>query len=206
MSTTPGGQQELAPLAISCTHSDCGSGLHCFRKTRQMAPDQVGRCRSCGTELVDWQRVYQRNPRDAAFTFQALKSEWIRHQFWHMPIDEVADLHARRKGRVKLREAAENRLRRSIGTKDPVWDGRQTPKQGNILYYAQHALACCCRTCIAYWHDIPQSAELTQEQIDYFVELVMLFVDERMPELTEEGEKIPPRRRSQNRAKLALKR
>ncbi len=190
------GQLDLAPLAISCTQSDCDSGLHCFRKSRQMAPEQVGQCRSCGAQLVDWQRVYQRDVSDATFTFQALKGEWIRHQFWHMPIDDAAENHARRKGRIKLRAAAEHRLRRSIGTKDPTWDGRQTPKQGNILYYAQHALACCCRTCLEYWHNIPQDVELTQEQLDYFVELIMMYVDERMPQLMDSGEKIPPRRKA----------
>jgi hypothetical protein len=45
-----------------------------------------------------------------------------------------------------------------------------------------------------YWHDIPKGRPLTEEEISYFTALVMKFVRERMPELTEDGEKIPRRR------------
>ncbi len=36
-------------------------------------------------------------------------------------------------------------------------DGRQTPREGNTIFYAQHATASCCRTCIEYWHGIPKN-------------------------------------------------
>lgn len=191
-------RKELAPLDIKCTRSDCKSDLHCFKKTRKMTLDQVGQCRSCGTQLVDWERVQHRDIADATFTFAALKSEWIRHHFWHKAIDEGAEFHARRKGRTKLREAAGKQLRRSVGPEQPFRDGQQTTmKGGNIIHYAQHALASCCRTCLEYWHGIPKGTKLTQEQLDYFTDLVMMYVDERMPVLTEDGEKIPPRRKPQ---------
>ena len=184
------------PLDIKCTNSDCGDDLHCFRKTRRMRPEQVGQCRSCGAELVDWERVRRRDVADAAFTFAALKRELIRHHYWHKTIDEEAELHARRKGRIKLREAVAKHLQKAVGQAEPFRDGWQTPAKGRVVYYAQHALACCCRKCLEYWHGIPKGTELTSEQIDYFTDLVMMFIDERMPGLTEEGEKIPPRRRA----------
>ena len=161
-----------------------------------MTPDQVGQCRSCGAELIDWERVQRRDIADADATFAALQREWIRHHFWHRTIEEGAEFHARRKGRIRLRETAAKQLRRSIGAEQPFRDGQQTTmKGGNIIHDAQHALACCCRGCLEYWHGIPKGAELTQDQIDYFTDLVMRYVDDRMPALTEEGEKIPPRRR-----------
>jgi len=159
-----------------------------------MSLSQVGQCRSCGVNLIDWQRVHSRDLSDVAFTFQALKKELVRHHFWHVPIDEDARLHARRKGRIGLRVAAERRLRSSVGSADPWHDGAQTPFKGNILYYAQHAVACCCRTCAQMWHGIQKGKALSPGQIEYFVELIMMYINERLPELTDEGEMIPRRR------------
>jgi hypothetical protein len=62
---------------------------------------------------------------------------------------------------------------------------------GNILYYAQHATACCCRTCMEYWHAVPKGRQLTDAEIDYFTDLLMQFVAERMPHLPDQPEKIP---------------
>jgi hypothetical protein len=136
----------LKPLNITCTSSDCQNGLHCFRQTQAMATlNRRGRCRACGAELIDWSRVHRRDPADAAYTFAALKYELIRHHFWHVEIDLKAVNHARRKGKVGVRAAAENRVRKSVGPAEPPFDGRQTPREGsgNIIYYAQHV----CPTC-----------------------------------------------------------
>ena len=156
---------EPKPLNIRCTNSDCEAGLHCFRKSRQMTTAQVGQCRSCGARLIDWERVRQRNLADAGFVFQSLKHEWVRHHFWHTPIDEKAELHARRKGRTALAQSVEAQLRRAVGPAQPFRDGWQTPQQGRVVYYAQHALACCCRACMEYWHGIPKGVELTPEHV-----------------------------------------
>ena len=91
--------QRPEPLDIKCTSSDCKNGLHCFKATRQMAPAERGRCRSCGADLVDWSRVHRRDKADAAYTFAALEYELIRHHHWHKTIDDKALRHARRKGR-----------------------------------------------------------------------------------------------------------
>jgi len=158
-----------------------------------MSPDKFGRCRSCGADLIDWSRVRRRDLSDVEFTFESLKREWIRHHFWHVSIDEQAERHARRKGKNGLWSAVEKRLNRSVGVAQPFRDGQQTPWKGNIIYYAQHALACCCRTCMEYWHGIPKGVELSPEQLDYFGKLVKLFIEERMPRLQAEGERIPRR-------------
>lgn len=190
----PTNTQNLPPLVVKCTQSDCENGLHCFKKTRRMTSNQIGQCRACGAELIDWERIHRREIGDASFTFQALKNEWIRHYFWHVPIDGVASRHAWRKGYQGLEEAAEKRLRSSVGVAQPFRDGQQTPFEGNVLYYAQHALACCCRTCLEYWHGIPKGTVLDPDEIDYFVQLIMMFVKERLPDLTDGGESVPRRR------------
>jgi hypothetical protein len=150
-----------------------------------------GACRYCGVQLIDWGRVHTRSIDDTEHTFDSLKREFIRHALWHKPIDKKAELHARRKGRVFLRDAAANRLRSSVGLANPYRDGQQTPMEGNILYYAQHATASCCRTCIEYWHNIPKGRELTDEELAYFTELIMRYVADRMPALQDDPEKIP---------------
>jgi hypothetical protein len=182
---------ELKPLKITCTSADCENDLHCFKKSRRMPEAERGRCRYCGADLVDWTRVQKRDIGDAPFVFESLKYELIRHHFWHKTIDLKTENHARRKGRRGLKEAARKRLEKYIAPASPSRDGRQTPWDGNIIFYAQHALACCCRTCMQYWHGIPKGVELSTEEVNYFVELIMMYIDERMPDLTESGEKIP---------------
>jgi len=185
----------LEPLKITCTSTDCENGLHCYlQKRRQAGGSASGPCRECGANLVDWDRIHTRNLGDAAHTFAALKTELIRHVYWHQEIDEGAVNHARRKGRSGMRVAAEKILRQKIGSAEPYRDGAQTPKGGHAVYYAQHATATCCRKCLEEWHGIPRGRDLTEEELAYCLALVMMYIEERMPYLTEEGEYVPTRR------------
>ena len=192
--TTP---SALPPLKITCTSSDCEADLHCFKMTKKLArQNRTGTCRTCGAELVDWSRVHGRDPNDVAFTFEQLRHELVRHYFWHLPFDEKALNHARRKGRVLLREAARHRIETSVGRAGMAFDGRQTPREGNTIYYAQHATASCCRTCIEYWHDIPKDRDLTPQEVAYLSTLVVAYLDERLTDLPDHPTKIPPQRRA----------
>lgn len=182
------------PLDIKCTSTDCDNDLHCFKQFKRMTPDQRGKCRACGADLVDWKRLHRRDTRDAAHTFGALQHEMIRHYFFHRSVDEGAMRHAQRKGRVALKEAARHRLGKYLAVAEPPRDGRQTPLEGNAIYYAQHATATCCRTCLEYWHDIPKGHPLTAEEFDYCATLVELFLDEKLPHLADEPINVPPRR------------
>ncbi len=197
MLVNQGPEEKLKALKITCTSSACESNLHCFRQTRKMIVlNQRGQCRSCGADLVDWGRVHKGDPADAAYTFAALKYELIRHHFWHIAIDPGAVNHARRKGKVGIQAAAERRVRRSVGPAEPPFDGRQTPREGsrNAINYAQHATASCCRKCVEEWHGIPRGRELTEDEIAYLTRLAVLYIEERLPFLTEHGEKVPPLR------------
>lgn len=189
---TPPRRAPLAPLQIKCTDTRCEDDLHCYLATRKMAAGkQVGACRDCGAHPVEWSRVHARDLGDAAYTFQVMRTELIRHHFWHTPIDEKAVKHARRKGKRGMREAAIQRIRKSVAAAAPVRDGRQTPFTGNALFYAQHATATCCRRCIEEWHAISRGRALTEDEVRYLSDLIVLYIDERLPALTEEGEYIP---------------
>lgn len=187
--------QKPLPLEIKCTNSDCDNDLHCFKRARKMKPEQVGTCRTCGADLVDWQRLHSRNLADVTHTFEALQHEWIRDHFFRKPIDDEAVRHAQRKGRDQLNEAARTRLEKSLGPAKPFRDGQQTGFKGNAIYYAQHATATCCRTCLEYWHGIPKGRDLSSGELDYCTKLVELFLELRLPELADEPIKVPRRRR-----------
>jgi|ERR1035438_2139946 hypothetical protein len=183
-------------LDISCTATDCGSGLHCFRATTKMVnQNNAGVCRKCGIKLINWERIHSRNLRDVKNTFAMLKLEKVRHDFWHVPICQHAINHAKRKGRHGLRGPIKKHLSTAIGPAQPWHDGRQTPMISDApsaVPYAQHATATCCRKCLEYWHGIPQGQPLADQDLDYLTELVCLYIEDRVPDLTEDGEKIPP--------------
>lgn len=188
----------LKPLGVTCKSTNCKAGLHCFEKTQKETPPAArGRCIACGAQLIDWDRVQARDPADVKYTFDSLKFEMWRHHFWHIEIPLKAVNYARRKGRLGLQKAVERRLRSSVGTAFPFHDGFQTPREGspNPIHYAQHATASCCRKCIEKWHGINPGRALTDPEIGYLRDLALLYIEDRLPLLTENGEKVPPIRR-----------
>ena len=80
-------------------------------------------------------------------------------------------------GLDKIKEDAYYFINQRLKPKNPKNDGRQTPmKQVHPVFIAQHACACCCRGCLEKWHKIPQDKELTKEEVDYIVELIMKWI------------------------------
>jgi hypothetical protein len=168
--------------------------------TKKLAAEgKTGRCRDCGADLVDWKRISRRDVSDVQYTFDALRLEMIRHHFWHTQLTERVLNHARRKGRVELRTFANRQLRQLVGNERHAREGYQTPREtsphANAIHFAQHATACCCRKCIAEWHGIPATRPLTEDELAYFTDLVMLYVEERVPEMTDDRVPIPPIRK-----------
>lgn len=54
-------------------------------------------------------------------------------------------------------------------------DGRQTPMRHGIFppFIAQHATACCCRGCFEKWHNIPKGRQLSKDEQQYAVDVIM---------------------------------
>ena len=63
-------------------------------------------------------------------------------------------------------------------------DGKQTPMRGHPVFIAQHATATCCRKCINKWHKFPMGTQLTQEQQNYIVELIMKWITKQLKKIT----------------------
>ncbi|MBE6161443.1 MAG: DUF4186 domain-containing protein [Firmicutes bacterium] len=73
-------------------------------------------------------------------------------------------------------------IRKKIAPANPVNDGKQTPTKNHPVFIAMHACACCCRSCLYKWHHIEKNKELTSNEINYIVSLIMLWLIEEMKE------------------------
>jgi len=186
-------RQVFEPLGMKCTNTDCEHGLHYFKPTKK---HPLGKCRHCGAAPINWDRLHKQDIRDVAHTIGALQNEYIRHQMWQVAMDNEALRKARELGLDGLRLAVERRIRTKSfsGVPHPVYDGRQTPMHGNVIYYAQHATATCCRKCMHYWHGIPQDRPLQEEEIVYLTELIIKYCQERLPAWGKQDEVQPEER------------
>jgi len=82
---------------------------------------------------------------------ELLRTNSWRDHWWIEDLDSGAIGNTQRETPDSLRDVVRTRLKQSIskvynfgGARRPYRDGYQTPYEGNIVYYAQHALALCC--------------------------------------------------------------
>ena len=48
--------------------------------------------------------------------------------------------------------------------------------KGHPVFIAQHATATCCRGCLEKWHKIKKNKELTKEEQNYIVKVIMTWI------------------------------
>jgi exodeoxyribonuclease V alpha subunit len=82
------------------------------------------------------------------------------------------------KGLDKIKEHAYDFIRKRLAPDIIPNDGKQTPMKGHPVFIAQHATATCCRGCLEKWHHIPKGRMLSEKEIDYIVNLIMLWINE----------------------------
>lgn len=87
------------------------------------------------------------------------------------------------KGFKKIKEHAYDFITKRLAPKDIPNDGKQTPMKGHPVFIAQHACACCCRGCLEKWHKIPKGRDLTEKEINYIVNLLMLWIKKEYEQL-----------------------
>jgi hypothetical protein len=80
--------------------------------------------------------------------------------------------YLRDKGLATILQHARDLVKKRLADAEPANDGKQTPMRNYPVFVAQHATGTCCRGCLAKWHGIPKGRPLTQEQIDYIVEVL----------------------------------
>ena len=81
------------------------------------------------------------------------------------------------KGLPTIRRHAEDFIAKRLAPAVIPNDGKQTPMRGHPVFLAQHATGCCCRGCFYKWHHIPVGRELTKEEQQYAVAVLMAWIE-----------------------------
>lgn len=84
--------------------------------------------------------------------------------------------YIREKGLDTIKIHAYDFINKRLAPKNISNDGKQTPFKGHPVFIAQHATATCCRTCLYKWHKIPMNKELSKEEINYIIDIIMLWI------------------------------
>ncbi len=84
------------------------------------------------------------------------------------------------KGMDQVREHAKDFIRKRLAPGEIPNDGKQTPMRGHPVFVAQHATATCCRGCLEKWHHIPKGRDLTEEEQDYVIKILMDWIAREM--------------------------
>lgn len=81
------------------------------------------------------------------------------------------------KGIDGIRKHAADFVAKRLAPAFPVNDGKQTPMRGHPVFVAQHACACCCRGCLDEWYKVPLGVELTENQQERIVNLLIAWIE-----------------------------
>ena len=103
-----------------------------------------------------------------------LKTSKFRSNF---SLKEKDKIYIHEKGLETIRKHAEDFILKRLSSKVPFNDGKQTPMRGHPVFVAQHATATCCRGCLSKWHHIPKGKELTEQEQQYIVEIIMKWIE-----------------------------
>ena len=80
------------------------------------------------------------------------------------------------KGIDKIRQDTYDIVNKRLRIKLPN-DGKQTPmKQVHPTFIAEHATGTCCRGCLKRIHHIDDEKELSDDEIDYIVEVIIRWI------------------------------
>ena len=84
------------------------------------------------------------------------------------------------KGIDKIEEHAYDFINKRLKPSYIANDGKQTPMKGHPVFIAEHATATCCRGCLEKWHHIQKGKELTDEEVNYIINLIMSWIKKEM--------------------------
>lgn len=127
-------------------------------------------CERLGGKDTEQQREY-----DALFNRLALSDFRSRFKLDDKDIQMINE-----KGIDVIRSHAVDFVQKRLAPAVIPNDGKQTPMRGHPVFKAQHATACCCRGCLSKWHHIPAGVELTKEQQEYVVNVLMEWIGKKL--------------------------
>ena len=82
------------------------------------------------------------------------------------------------KGMDTIKKHTVDFINQKISSAYPINDGHQTPMKGHPTFIAQHACACCCRSCLQKWHHIPKGKELSRNEKNYIYLLLTKWIEQ----------------------------
>lgn len=85
--------------------------------------------------------------------------------------------YVKEKGISKIEADAYFLIKQRLAPTNPKNDGKQTPmRQVHPVFIAEHACGCCCRGCLERIHHIPKGRELSFQEIDYIIKVLMTWI------------------------------
>ena len=109
--------------------------------------------------------------------FARLSRSKFRSRF-HLTEKDKA--YAREKGPDTIRSHAKDFIEKRLAPAEIPNDGKQTPMRGHPVFIAQHACACCCRGCLHKWYHVPVGRELTENEQERIVKLLMAWITRQL--------------------------
>ena len=110
-------------------------------------------------------------------TFLRLKQSPFRSKFHLTKKDKK---YIEEKGMDAIEKHAADFVRTRLAPAEMPNDGKQTPMRGHPVFIAQHACACCCRGCLYKWYHIPKGRELTENEQERIVKLLMAWIEKQL--------------------------
>ena len=95
-------------------------------------------------------------------------------------LNEKDKLYIKKIGLEKIESHAYDFINQRLKPEIIPNDGKQTPTKNHPVFKAQHATATCCRKCLFKWHKIAMNKELTNEEVEYIVNIIMLWIKKNM--------------------------
>lgn len=113
-------------------------------------------------------------------TYSELKSRLAASTFRRrFKLGEKERRYAAENSREVISSHARKIISSRLAPAFPVNDGKQTPMRGHAVFIAQHATGCCCRGCLAKWHNIPPGRELSETEISSIVNVIVSWILEQ---------------------------
>ncbi len=177
-------KMEMIKFCLKYLREDFNECKHSFKSNSRTIKKGIkkGNCVFCNLNIVNWNDVFSVKKRFNDYTFlkNSLQKEYTRLKYWdYLPVEKDIKILSldKESQNIIIRKI----LKRSIvKPKSQIYrDGMQTPKTGNIIYVAQHALGLCCRKCLNEWYDIEVEKELDENEIDRFTYFILMYLEEK---------------------------
>ena len=85
--------------------------------------------------------------------------------------------YCKEKGYNVIKKHAYDFINERLKPGNIINDGKQTPMKGHPVFIAQHACACCCRGCLYKWHHIEKNKELTDNEVNYIISVLLKWIE-----------------------------